>query len=201
MTKNEVSKIMAVIAAAWRNFEATEAKLNIWFDLLKDLDFKSTLAALKRLMSSGSPFAPAVSEIRKEVALLTLPAEFRLDLATAWQEASRAVKYYGSDEQEGLNSLSLLVRKAVEALGWDRLLYDDAEVVRAHFIKFYTELRDNALKEMASPPELRISQPAMKSLPEPKKEKREAEPQNLVSEEVFEKFSQKVKALIAEKKL
>lgn len=169
MTRNEVIKMMMVITEGWKGFEVSDAKVAIWHDLLKDLKFEAVLAGLKRLMSSGSSFAPSISEIRKEAVLLTLPSDFRLDLPSAWEEVRRAMKFYGPDqEDEALACLSLLAKKTVQSLGWSRLFYDEPEVIRAHFIRFFTEVRDNAFKELSSPPELRLSPPEQKALGRPK---------------------------------
>lgn len=172
MTKSEVGKIMMIISEGWRGFEVSETKINLWFDLLKDLDFKITLSAVKRLMSSGSPYPPAVSEIRKEVALISAPPELRQDLASAWTEVSRSIRFYGPcDEELALNSLSPLTRRVVEAIGWERICNEESEIVRGQFLRMYKEIRDNVLKELASPPELRLPEPPRpKVLKKPAKE-------------------------------
>lgn len=169
MTRNDVIKLMMIISEGWRGFEVSDAKITIWHDLLKDLKFEAVLAGLKRLMAAGSPFAPSIAEIRKEAVLLTIPADFRLDLPSAWEEVRRAMEYFGPDqEEEALGSLSLLAKKTVQSLGWRRFFSDEPEVIRAHFIKFFAEIKENALKELASPPELRLTPPERKALSRPK---------------------------------
>jgi len=164
MRKNEATRLLAVIAETWRGFEVTEGKAAIWSEMLADVSLETALRAVKYLIAAGTPFPPAISEIRRAIVEMSAPPEYQIDALQSWLEASLVTEGYC--EEEGIQKLSPLTREVVRALGWDTIREGDPEVVRGHFLKFFEMARERWLKEQMLPQELK---PAPFELPEPPK--------------------------------
>ena len=67
MTKAEVAKILTVLAAVYPKFEVDDLKVQVWHEMLGDLDYATANMAIKKLILE-STFAPAIAEVRKAAA-------------------------------------------------------------------------------------------------------------------------------------
>jgi hypothetical protein len=149
MTKKEMIVILAVLKEAYKDFQVTEAKIDLWFNLLGDLDFKIVQVAVKKLILE-SPFVPTISDIRKQAIEIMHPG---IDATEAYGEVRKAIKEYGYDNAPGaLQSMSPLTRKVCEYIGWQNIcLSEEPSVIRGQFLRMYEQLREKEQKEMLLP--------------------------------------------------
>lgn len=166
MKKSEAVRLLAVISEAWRGVEISETKIAIWTEMLADIPIEIALRAVKYLIACGSPFPPAISEIRQAIIEMNSPAEFQISALQSWHEARLISQNY--TEEDGMIKLSPLTREVVEALGWSTLREGDINVVRAHFLKFFAMAKERWLKEQMLPADMK---PDRFKLPEPPKRK------------------------------
>lgn len=109
---------------------------NVWYGLLKDIDYQVCNAAIQKWMLTNK-FPPTIAEIRElatEIQRGKLP-----DWGEAWEETCKAIRRYGFYRpKEGLESLSPLTRETVNHLGWSNLcLSENPTADRANFRQCY----------------------------------------------------------------
>ncbi|KHO62687.1 Loader and inhibitor of phage G40P [Thermoanaerobacter sp. YS13] len=156
MKKTEIVKLLAVINAAFPNMQVTEAMVDLWHELLGDIDFNLAKAAVKKILLE-SPYPPTIADIRKQAAEIIMPKENKIDPAEAWGEVERAIRLYGSYmEEEALSSMSPAVARVVKYIGWREIcLSEEPGVVRGQFLKMYQQLQERERKEALLPPDLK----------------------------------------------
>lgn len=156
MKKTEVVQLLAVINAAFPNMQITETTVELWHELLGDLDFELAKAAVKKLILE-SPYPPTIADIRKHVMEITTPPEDRIDAAEAWGEVIRAIWHHGYYcEKEALESMSPRTAKVVRYMGWREIcLSEDINVVRGQFIKMYNAVVERERQERLLPAALK----------------------------------------------
>ena len=154
MTKIETAKLLAVLAAAFPRFEVDDLKVQVWHEMLGDLDYSLASLAIKKLILE-STFAPAIAEVRKAVAEILNPDG--MTAAEAWGEVERAIRLYGYyRETEALESMSPSVAKVVKYIGWQNIcLNEEPGVVRGQFLKMYAQVAEREQKELLLPADLR----------------------------------------------
>ena len=64
MTKGEVAKLLAVLAAAYPKFEVNDVKVQVWYEMLGDLEYSVVNIATKKLIMQNT-FPPAIAEVVK----------------------------------------------------------------------------------------------------------------------------------------
>ena len=156
MKKTETVQLLAVINAAFPNMQITEAMVDLWHELLGDIDFNLAKAAVKKLLLE-SPYPPTIADIRRQAMEIATPPEDRIDAAEAWGEVERAIRQYGYyREAEALASMSPRVAKVVKYLGWQEIcLSEEPGVVRGQFLKMYTQVAEREQKERLLPAALK----------------------------------------------
>lgn len=158
MTINETARILAVIAAAYPRFQvdAEGLTLNIWYEMLGDLDYEIVQVAIKKLMLE-SPFPPAIADVRKIAAEITIPEEDRIDSADAWGEVVRAIRRYGYYDPDGaIQSMSNRTARVVQMIGWREICScDEPSVVRGQFLRMYEQVSNREKKDALMPVELK----------------------------------------------
>lgn len=154
MTKIETAKLLAVLAAAFPRFEVDDLKVQVWHEMLGDLDYSLANLAIKKLILE-STFAPAIAEVRKAVAEILTPNG--MTAAEGWGEVERAIRIYGCyRETEALESMSPSVAKVVKYIGWQNIcLNEELGVVRGQFLKMYAQVAGREQKELLLPADLR----------------------------------------------
>ena len=147
MVKSDVAKILAVIAAAYPRFEVNELTVQVWHEMLKDIEYSIAQLAIKKLILE-STFPPAIAEVRKAVVSITTPGV--ASGVEAWGEVTKAIKNYGFYRQEdALASMSETTAKVVRYIGWqDICMAEEAGVIRGQFLKMYEQLasKENTTK-------------------------------------------------------
>lgn len=138
MKKTDIIKLLAIINTAFSNMQITESMVELWYELLGDLEFNLAIAAVKKLILE-SPFPPTIADIRKSAVEIMTPVEDRIDASTAWGEVARAIRLFGYPRpQEALESMSPRTRKVVEQMGWQEICQaTEPGVVRGQFLRMY----------------------------------------------------------------
>ncbi len=154
MTKIETAKLLAVLAAAFPRFEVDDMKVQVWYEMLGDLDYVTANMAVKKLILENT-FAPSIAEVRKAAMEILNPDV--MTAAEAWGEVERAVRTYGYYRgTEALASLPPRVAKVVRQFGWREIcLNEEPGVVRGQFLKMYQQVQERDHREMLLPADLR----------------------------------------------
>jgi len=139
MTKGEVAKLLAVLAAAYPKFEVDEVKVQVWYEMLGDLEYSVANIAIKKLIMQNT-FPPAIAEVRKAAIEISSPRG--LTAAEAWGEVVKAVRNYGYYRgEEALASLSPTTAQIVRYIGWREIcMSEDIGVIRGQFLRMYEQI-------------------------------------------------------------
>lgn len=140
MTKKEMVIILKALKEAYKDFQVTEEKTNLWFELLGDIDFQVAKIAVSKLILENT-FSPAIAEIRKQAVEVSRP--YTLSAAEALGEVRKAIIEFGHVRPtEALESMSPLTREAVQYIGWSNIcLSEEPGVERGQFLRIYEQLR------------------------------------------------------------
>ena len=154
MTRAETAKILAVLAASYPKFEVDDLKVQVWHEMLGDLDYATANMAVKKLILENT-FPPSIAEVRKAAMEILNPDV--MTAAEAWGEVERAVRTYGYyQETKAMASLSPRTAKVVRQIGWREIcLNEEAGVVRGQFLKMYQQVQERDRREMQLPAGLR----------------------------------------------
>lgn len=156
MTKAEVSQVVFMLLAAYPNGEKVrDETVEVYEQLLQDLDFESAKAAVVRVGQTHR-FLPTVAEIRAVERDLRLGA--RRTGMEAWGDVTRAISAIGSYRTPVFDDPA--VAKVVACMGWRELcLGDNESALRARFIEAYEAISDRELREQAVSEPLRLKAP------------------------------------------
>lgn len=154
MNKGEIAKLLAVLAASYAKFEVDDIKVQVWHEMLGDLDYGIANMAVKKLIAQNT-FPPGIAEVRKAAAEIMNPNS--VTGSEAWGEVERAIRAYGYyRETEALASMNPRVAKVVKYIGWREIcLNDEPGVVRGQFLKMYQQVAERDQKERLLPVGLR----------------------------------------------
>ena len=152
MTKQQTAIILGTIQELYPKFakEPTNATLNIWHEMIGDLDFKLAQIAVKK-HASVSNFPPTVAEIRANAAEITSPT--MLTEGEAWGEVMRIISKCGYYRpKEAMEHFDPLTKKCVKIITWNVLcLTEDMMATRAHFFKIYGTLSKREVENRSLP--------------------------------------------------
>lgn len=139
MTKGEVAKLLVVLAASYPKFEVDDVKVQVWYEMLGDLDYAVASMAVKKIIMQNT-FPPAIAEVRK--AAIEISSPMGLTAAEAWGEVIKAIRNYGYyREKEVMASMSPITAQVVRYMGWREIcLSEEPEILRAHFLKMYDQV-------------------------------------------------------------
>lgn len=151
MTKGEVAKLLAVLAAAYPKFEVDDVKVQVWYEMLGDLEYSVANIAIKKLIMQNT-FPPAIAEVRKAAIEISSPRG--LTAAEAWGEVIRAIRNYGYYRgEEALASLSPTTAQVVRYIGWREICWnEEPEILRAHFLRMYDQVIAREQEKQLLPP-------------------------------------------------
>lgn len=112
MTVKQFGSLAAAIKTFFprENVLPTSESMDLWYDMLRDLDYDVASTALK-MHVSNSPYAPTISDIRKYAEKIISPAE--MNEGEAWALVSNAIRNSSYNSSEEFNKLPPLVQKAV----------------------------------------------------------------------------------------
>jgi hypothetical protein len=150
MTKTEVAKLVALLAAAFPASRWSEASQRVYEDRLADLDVDSASKAVARLIGTAE-FMPTIAAIRSATADLRLgPVRPGGD---AWGDVQDAVRQVGGYEPCP-DFADPVVARCVDRFGWRALCFEgDGTADRARFIELYDRLaREQRLDQVSGVP-------------------------------------------------
>lgn len=152
----DVAEVVALLAAAYPNWNATEYTAEVYYQDLKDIPSEELKVAAQHCRTeNGRKFAPSVGEIRGAVSELrsyaaNVPSPFQ-----AWQEVLQQMNENGGDFGNPVWSHPLIER-AVRAIGWRNLRMSENPVAdRARFLQCFEQLQERAARENMLLPEVR----------------------------------------------
>jgi hypothetical protein len=151
MTKGEVAKLLVVLAASYPRFEVDDVKVQVWYEMLGDLDYAVASMAVKKIIMQNT-FPPAIAEVRKAVTELMNPEQ--VTSSEAWGEVTRAIRNYGYyREGEALASMSPTTAQVVRYMGWREIcMSEDIGVIRGQFLRMYEQIATREQeKQLLSP--------------------------------------------------
>jgi len=155
MTKGEVAKLLAVLAASYPKFEVDDLKVHVWHEMLSDIDYSIASTAIKKLIMQNT-FPPSIAEVRKAVTELMNPEQ--VTSSEAWGEVIRAMHNFGYyREEEALASMSPTTARVVRYMGWREICMSEepAGVLRGQFLKMYEQVTEREQKETLLPERLK----------------------------------------------
>jgi hypothetical protein len=154
MTRAETAKILAVLAASYPKFEVDDLKLQVWHEMLGDLDYRIVGMAVKKLILE-STFPPAIAEVRG--AAIEIQSPRGNTGSDAWGEVVQAIRRYGYYRaEEALANMSPETARIVRSIGWQEIcLNEEPGVVRGQFLKMYQQVAEREQKEKLLPADLR----------------------------------------------
>ena len=151
MTKDEFRVLAKGLKAVYTqpNFLPDAEAIQIWYELLKDLDYATANVAIQKHMVS-SKYPPTIADIREQATEVSYgQAPLWSD---GWEQVLRAMRLYGSYRlQEALDSMDDLTRKAVKRLGFKELcMSENIAVDRANFRMVFEQLanREYEIKKL-----------------------------------------------------
>lgn len=141
MTAAEVSRLVAVVIAAFPGARVNSGTSQIYERMLADLPYPAANAAVERLLAT-TKFLPSVAEIRE--AALTVANGEQTAGGEAWGEVQRLIARWGSrryDENWSPPITDPVAKNVVRALGWVALCDSENPTAdRARFIELYDRL-------------------------------------------------------------
>ena len=158
MTKDEFRVLAKGLKAVYTqpNFLPDAEAIQIWYELLKDLDYATANIAIQKHMVS-SKYPPTIADIREQATEVSYgQAPLWSD---GWEQVLRAMRLYGSYRlQEALDSMDDLTRKAVERLGFKELcMSENIAVDRANFRMVFEQLANREYETKKFPLSLQNS--------------------------------------------
>lgn len=112
MTVQEFGKLADAIKTYFPrdNILPTNTSMELWYDMLKDLDYRAAYTGLRAHVAS-SRFAPTIADIREKSLQVNQPRE--LNETEAWSLVSKAIRNSSYNSVEEFAKLPQLVQKAV----------------------------------------------------------------------------------------
>ena len=146
MEYSEFCNIAAVLKSVYNNVFLTEQSVEIWYQMLSDLDYGVTSKAVKNWISTQK-WAPTIADIRAGV--VDLVSDPEPDWSEGWEAVIRAVGRWGMHrEKEALESMPETARKTVQRMGWKNIcLSEEVSVERANFRQIYVNIAEKEKKE------------------------------------------------------
>ena len=158
MTKDEFRVLAKGLKAVYTqpNFLPDAEAIQIWYELLKDLDYATANIAIQKHMVS-SKYPPTIADIREQATEVSYgKAPLWSD---GWEQVLRAMRLYGAYRlQEALDSMDDITRKAVERLGFKELcMSENIAVDRANFRMAFEQLANREYQTKKLPLSLQNS--------------------------------------------
>lgn len=133
MEKVEFLKIAEAIKTAYpkENLIPNKEAMQLWYAMLKDLDYRTVQAAVKACIALKK-FPPTIADIRQ----MATPKD---DWSDAWGEVQTAIRLFGwARPKEALESMSEKTRAIVKRFGWQEICTsENVGVLRGQFRAAY----------------------------------------------------------------
>lgn len=137
------------------NFLPNQEAIALWYDALKDLDYKATETAVKAWVATNK-WSPSIADLREGVNKITQPKI--KDWSEAFEEARQAIRRFGwYNPKDALDSLDELTRETVRRMGYhDMCMSENHASDRANFRDIYNTLAERKKQERQIPEAIRI---------------------------------------------
>ena len=150
----------AIFASALRTYYPKEKLLpneqamQLWFNQLQDIPYKVAELTLNKWVATNK-WSPSIADIREQATEVTQGAA--KDWGEAWQDVLRAIRLYGSyEEDKALNSLDETTRRVVKNMGYRNLCFsEEIQVDRANFRMIYERQIERDKQDAQLPPRLK----------------------------------------------
>lgn len=140
MERDEFKMLVKGMKAVYADskFIADKDAFDVWYSLLKDLEYGTVSAAIQKHMMT-SRYPPTIADIREQCASISQPQP--LDELEAWSLVRRALRNCGYNYEEEYRKLPLLVQRAIGVPGQLFQWATDEEynegVVSSNFMRSY----------------------------------------------------------------
>lgn len=153
----EISKLVGVMAAAYPHTQVTDATIEVYITMLKDIPLDLLTTSVQQCMAE-SEFMPTIAKLREKALKLTTPIS--PEPLEAWgivqKEMTRVGVYHSPTFADPI------ITKAVDCIGWQSLCSSENQVAdRAHFGKVYEGLLRQAENDRRMLPAAREIQQGM----------------------------------------
>ncbi len=158
MTREEFYSLAQAMKTYYpkENLLPTKESLELWYDMLQDLDYRIACASLKKFVATNK-FAPTIADIREGAVQIMQPDQ--LNEAEAWSLVSAALRkstYYAQEEYEKLPPMvQKAVGSALQLRNWAMDEKFNEEVARSNFMKTYRTLADREREDARLPQNVR----------------------------------------------
>lgn len=159
MTRDEFKILVKAMKAVYTqpSFIPDQDAFNIWYEMLKDLDYKTASYAVKKYMQSEER-EPRVASIRKHAESLLQKENDELNEMAAWGLVLKAIRNSGYNSEEEFNKLPPVVQRAVSSPSQlkEWALQEDIDgtwmsVLQSNFMRTYRaeEEREKELRKLS----------------------------------------------------
>lgn len=152
MTRDQFLVLAAAIKSLYPKdgLFANDQAIDIWFMLLKDLDYDAATSAVMT-WSANNKFAPSLAEIR-ELALEAKNGK-EPDWGEGYDAMRKAISKYGyMNEEAALDSLDGITKDTVKRLGWMNICMSENEMsLRANFRDIFQMLAKRKKQDDQTP--------------------------------------------------
>ena len=159
MTFEEWKKLVKGLKSVYTSerFLPDREAVQIWYSMLKDMDYKVLSIAAQKYMVTGK-FPPTVAELR-ECAVEVLEPKVKEDYSHGWEQVMKAVSKYGyCGAEEALASMDPVTRKCVKRLGWKNICTSENQIAdRANFRQIYEQEKRRHREHLQLPEAVRES--------------------------------------------
>ncbi|MBU9724412.1 replicative helicase loader/inhibitor [Diplocloster modestus] len=156
MNATEFATLASAIKAAYpaANIMPDKQSKEVWYTMLRDLDYTAALNAVKAHISTNK-FAPSIAELREKCLEMSIPEI--PDWSEGWEEVEMAIRKYGTPRADlAVKEMSDLTRKCVRRLGFVNIcLTENLSVERANFRMIYEAEAKRVRQDHQMPPALK----------------------------------------------
>ncbi len=172
MTRDEFKILVKAMKAVYTHpaFIPDQDAFDIWYEMLKDIDYKTASFAIKKYMQSEER-EPSVASIRKQAASIT-EHDSELNEMAAWEMVQKALRNSIYNFEEEFKKLPPIVQKTIvspmQLYEWaimDNIDGNGWNVMQSNFMRTYRaeQAREKERKKL-SPDVLRIIEKATKNI-------------------------------------
>lgn len=132
----DVAKLVGVMAAAYPNTQVSDATVEVYVSMLRDVPLNLLTASVQQCMAE-SDFLPSIAKLRAKALEISGPGH--VSAFEAWGVVKKAIQDFGFYRSPTFEDP--LIAKAVECIGWQTLCSSENEPAdRAHFSKVFDSL-------------------------------------------------------------
>ena len=157
MNKPEFSKFYTYITSIATDTKPSPQRMEVYWDLLNDLDFSVAMIAAKKVLSTlENPFLPMPAVFRN--ATLEVTGKETLPWPDAYDQVLRAVRNFGVHRSnEAIESLTPINRAAMRSLGGFQAfcINEENDTNRAQFRMAYEALAKRETMDAKTPQKLK----------------------------------------------